>query len=93
MYLRNRWLWSNGKWLKICGNTTFLFVLRRKFSIFLTKKKLKPKNKKIGSFVVNLLENSPICKRSHLTVISEKTLFVICCTNKWTNVTSTVAES
>ena len=44
---------------------------KKVFYIF-NKKKIKAEKQKIGSFVVNLLENSPICKRSHLTVISEK---------------------
>ena len=38
-------------WLKICGNTMFLSVLRRTFSLLSTQKKLQPKNKNDDHFL------------------------------------------
>ena len=43
---------------------------KKVISIFHTKK-VKPEKQKIWLFLINLLENSPICKLSHLTLISE----------------------
>ena len=47
---------------------------KKVFSIFNTKK-VTAEKQKIWPFLVNLSENSTMCKRSHLTVISETNFF------------------